>query len=165
MAKLEAAAIEAVRFQPPRYDPKILDLPPVNAVEPLVLAAKGERFFPIHPPAPDKVPEIGRFQLAPVLYPLSGNSGATLPVELPPFGAAVDEVMSSSSWRFLIRLNSEGGVAECVSLEKGSEAGASKLEKWLHRIEFKPESGRPFRWIAVGVGFTNQPVADGSDAR
>lgn len=165
MAKLEAAALEAVRFQPSRYDPKVQDLPPEDAVQPLVLAATGERFFPIRPSAPDPVPETGRFQLAPVLYPLSGIPCEALPVELPPFEASVDEAMSSASWRFLIRLNSEGGVAECVSLEKGGEAGASELEKWLHRIQFKPESGRPFRWIAVGVGFTNQPVADGTDAR
>jgi hypothetical protein len=165
MARLEAAAIEAVRFQPPRYDPKMRDLPPDDAVEPLVLAVKGERFFPIRPSAPDQVPESGRFRLAPVLYPLSGIPGEALPVALPSFDAAVDVAMSSASWRFLIRLNSEGGVVECVSLEKGGEAGALELEKWLHRIQFKPESGRPFRWIAVGVGFTNQPVADGTDAR
>ena len=39
-----------------------------------------------------------------------------------------------------------------------------RFEAWLHRIQFKPEPGKPFRWIAVGVGFTNQP-ADGTDAR
>jgi hypothetical protein len=73
--------------------------------------------------------------------------------------------MSSASWRFLVRLNPDGGVAECVSLEKGGEAGAPELEAWLHQIQFKPELGKPFRWIAVGIGFTNQPVADGPDAR
>ena len=165
MAELEAAAMEAVRFQPPRYDPKMRRS---SAGEP------GRSRWSSRPRAsafsrPRRGPGSGAgdrpFKLAPVLYPLSGIPGEALPGDLPPFDAAVDAAMSSASWRFLIRLNSEGGVAECVSLENGGESGRSELEKWLRRIQFKPEPGRPFRWIAVGVGFTNQPVADGTDAR
>ena len=164
-ATLEAAAMDEIRFQPPRYDPKMEDLPPDNAVQPLALAAKGERFFPRRAVVLENPPEVGRFKLAPVLYPLSGILGEALPVDLPPFDSAVDAAISSASWRFLVRLNLEGGVAECVSLEKGGETGGPELENWLRRVQFKSESGRPFRWIAVGIGFTNQPVADGSDAR
>lgn len=165
MAALEAAALDAVRFQPQPYVPAVADLPAGNWVPQVELAAKGQSFFPKRTPPSTNPPELAKLKLAPALYPLSGEASATLPETLPPFEAAVDGAMSSASWRFLVRLNPDGGVAECVSLEKGGEAGAPELEAWLHQIQFKPELGKPFRWIAVGIGFTNQPVADGPDAR
>ncbi len=159
---MEAKAMDAIRFQPLPYEPKMADLPPTIRVEPLNFAVKGERFFPEHPTAPDQTPDTTGLKLAPVLYPLSGEVQSG---DLPPFDAAVDAAMSSASWRFLLRLNPEGDVEESVSLENVDEAGALVLEKWLHRVQFKPEPAKPFRWIAVGVGFTNQPVTDGTDAR
>ena len=165
MAALESAARDAVRYQPPPYVPALADLPAENRLQPLELAARGQAFFPKRSPASAKPPELATRKLAPVLYSLSGGSSATLPAILPPFGAAVDGAMSSASWRFLVRLNPAGGVAECVSLEKGGEARTPELEAWLHQIQFKPEPGTSFRWIAVGIGFTNQPVGDGPDAR
>lgn len=165
MAGLESAALDAVRFQPQPYVPALADLPAGNRVQPLELAAKGQSFFPKRSPASGPAPEPAKLKLAPALYSLSGISAATLPEALPPFEAPVAGAMPSASWRFLVRLNPDGGVAECVSLEKGGEAGTPELEAWLHKIRFKPELGKPFRWIAVGIGFTNQPVADGPDAR
>jgi hypothetical protein len=165
MAALESSALDAVRFQPPPYVPALADLPAGNLVQNVELAAKGQSFFPKRNPPSAHPQEHPKLKLAPLLYPLSGISAATLPEALPPFAAAVDGAMSSASWRFLVRLNPDGGVAECVSLEKGGEPGAPELEAWLHKIPFKPELAKPFRWIAVGIGFTNQPVADGPDAR
>lgn len=162
LATLENAAMDTIRFQPPTYELDIEDLPISKPVEPLVFAAKGERYFPEHAPVSDEIPDTAGLKLAPVLYPLSGDP---IPVALPPFGAAVDAAMSSASWRFLLRLNPEGSVEESVSLENADEADALELEKWLHKIRFNPEPGKPFRWIAVGIGFTNQPVSDGTDAR
>lgn len=165
MAALESAALAALRFQPPQYVPAVADLPPGNWVPQVELAAKGQSFFPKRTPPSARPQELAMLKLAPLLYPLSGISAATLPEALPPFEAAVDGAMSSASWRFLVRLNPNGGVAECVSLEKGGEPGAPELEAWLHKIHFKSDPAKPFRWIAVGIGFTNQPVADGPDAR
>ena len=161
LAALEATAMDGIRFQPPAYEPKLEDLPPQSRIEPQEFAAKGSRFFPTRPQAPDQAPDPANLKLAPVLYPLSGEA---LPSDLPAFDAAVDAAMSAASWRFLLHLNPAGGVVECVSLENGGEPGALELEKWLRKIPFKPEPGKPFRWIAVGIGFTNQP-ADGTDAR
>jgi hypothetical protein len=158
---LENSAMTAIRFQPPAYEPQMEELPTSNRVEPLEFAAKGVRFFPEHPQPPDEIPDTTGLKPVPVLYPLSGE---TLPDDLPPFDAVVDAAMSSASWRFLLRVNSDGAVAECVSLENGDEAGAQELRKWLRQVQFKPEPGKAFRWIAVGVGFTNQPT-DGTDAR
>ena len=165
MAALESTVLDAVRFQPPPYVPAVADLPAGNWVPQVELAAKGQSFFPKRNLPSAHSQELAMLKLAPALYPLSGISAATLPETLPPFQAAVDGAMSSASWRFLVRLNPGGGVAECVSLEKGGEPGISDLEAWLHKIQFKPELAAPFRWIAVGIGFTNQPVADGHETR
>jgi hypothetical protein len=110
------------------------------------------------------VPLAGKRVLVPSLYPLSGITPAEMPQELPPFDGPVNPAMAAESWRFLLRLNAAGGVLDCVSLSGGDEAGASALEDWLRRVSFQPEPAKPTRWIAVGVGFSNQP-ADGSDAR
>lgn len=164
MPELEAAALEAVRFQPPLYVPVPEDLPADDGVQQIELAAKGRQFLPTRVPQPAAAPDLGELKIAPVLYPLSGITKEGLPTRLPPFAAPVDSAMSSASWRFLARLNADGSVAECVSLEKGGESGAPELEQWLHRIAFKPDPSKPVRWITVAVGFTNQP-ADGTDAR
>ena len=164
LAELEASAMETARFQPQPYVPQLQDLPAERGVLPLELAAKGVAFFPERVPAPVFIPDLRQWQVVPVLYPLSGVTAEELPKKLPQFGAVVDAAMSSASWRFLVRLHPDGSVAECVSLEKGGEAGAPELEKWLHKIPFQPAPATPYRWISVGVGFTNQPT-DGTEPR
>lgn len=164
LAEMEAAGMEAARYQPPPYEPRLQDLPVKNGVASLELAARGATFFPQRAAQPMVVPGFGKLKVAPVLYPLSGITAGDLPRDLPPFDAVVDSAMSSASWRFLARLNPDGGVAECVSLKKGGEAGAPELEAWLQKIRFQPDPAKPFRWISVGIGFTNQP-SDGTDAR
>ena len=157
--------MEASRFQPEPYVSPIRELPAANQLQPLELAAKGQSFFPPRAPPSSDAPALPKQKLAPTLYPLAGVSPETLPLDLPSFAGVVDGEMSASSWRFLVRLNPDGGVPECVSLvEKVGETRAPELEAWLHRLQFRPEPGKPFRWIAVGIGFTNQP-ADGTDTR
>ena len=165
LAELERSTMQAARFQPEPYVSPIRELPAENQLQSLEFAAKGQSFFPQRSPASTALPAPAELKLAPRLFPLAGISHETMPLVLPPFDGAVDAEMSSSSWRFLVRLNPDGGVAECVSLvEKVGEVQTPELEAWLHRIEFKAEPGQAFRWIAVGVGFANQP-ADGTDAR
>ena len=165
LAELERSAMEAARLQPEPYVSPIRDLPAENQLESLELAAKGESFFPQRSPALVDTSALPKLKLAPTLYPLAGISSESLPLDLPPFNGLVDGEMSSSSWRFLVRLNPEGGVVECVSLvEEVGETRAAEMEEWLRRVQFKPKSGEPFRWIAVGIGFLKQP-ADGPDAR
>jgi hypothetical protein len=161
---LEASALAVARYQPPAYVPEIKDIAPAELTRPLQLAARGESFFPERRMPPVAVPEVDKMKIAPVLHALSGVTRETLPIDLPTFTAGVDSTMSSAQWRFLLRLNGDGSVAECVSLEKGGDPGASALEAWLQRIIFKPDATKAARWISVGVGFTNQP-ADGTDAR
>ena len=165
LAEIERQAMDAARYQPPVYVPEIRDLPDENRVQPVVLAPRGEVFYPPRKPAADVAPDPSKLKLKPVLYPLSANAGGILPADpLPALEAVVDDSFSSPSWRFLLCLNAAGGVTECISLGKGGEPAADALEAWLQRLAFKPDSGKPARWIALGVGFTNQP-ADGPDAR
>lgn len=161
---MEMEAMNAVRFQPQPYVPALRDLPAENQLRPLELAATGELVFPKRGSVPLTTTDPAKLKFAPALHPLSGITRETLPADLPPFNATVTAAMSSASWRFLVRLTAEGTVAECVSLEKGGEAGAPELGAWLQRVQFKPDPEKPVRWMAVGVGFTNQP-ADGTDAR
>lgn len=164
LAELETSAMNAIRYQRPPYVPALQDLPQANQLQASQLAAKGELFFPKRSPVPSPAPDLAKLKLAPALYPISGISNEQIPRELPSFMPAVDAAMSSASWRFLVRLNPEGVVAECVSLEKGGESGAPELEAWLHRVQFKLDPAKPVRWIALGIEFTNQ-AADGTDAR
>lgn len=163
LAVMEVNAMHEIGFQRQNYLPALQDLPAENQLQPLRFASKGELFFPKRSPLPSAAPDLAKLKLAPALYPLSGISKDLLPRDLPSFTPPVDAAMSSASWRFLVRLNPEGVVAECVSLEKGGEPGALELETWLHRIPFKPDPAKSFRWIAVGIEFTNQH-ADGPDA-
>lgn len=164
MASLEAEAI-AASWQPAKpYVPILRDLPKKNSILPMELAAKGETFFPKRQLATRAAPDTTKLKPTPTIYPLSGVPSEAIPTKLPPFSGTVDSAMTSASWRFLVRLNPDGGVAECVSLEKGSEKGAPELETWLHSIQFQSVSQKPFRWIAVGIYFSNQP-ADGTNAR
>ena len=140
MAELESSAMETSRFQPAPYVSPIRELPAPNQLQPLELAAKGQSFFPPRATPATDAPAPPKLKLAPALYPLAGISQETLPRDLPPFDGVLDGEMSATSWRFLLRLNPDGGVAECVSLvEKVGEARAPELEAWLHRIPFKPE--------------------------
>ncbi len=164
MAAVEAEAMAATRQAKP-YVPRLRDLPKEKRSVPMELAAKGEPVFPKRQSVARAAPDPAKMRLVPTIYPLSGIPVEAIPAELPPFTGALDSAMTAASWRFLVRLNAQGGVAECVSLEKGGEAGALELETWLHGIQFLTTSEKAFRWIAVGIGFSNQPAADGPDNR
>lgn len=162
--KLEEASMASAKFQPPLYQPKVDSIPFENEIKPEDFAAKGERSFPIYQQAPIHAPELVPQQLAPVLSAFSEASEETFPDYFPTFEGQVDETMAAVTWRFLLRINSAGKVVEAVSIEKGGEAGALALEKWLRQISFRPVTGKSFRWISVGIGFTNQAI-HGTDPR
>jgi len=159
---LEQAALAGTRWSPPSYIPVLRDLP-IDPTPPLAFAAQGKATLPKLRREPLAGPAVGKLRLAPGLYPLSGITAAAMPRELPPFDEAADAALTAAPWRFLLRLNAAGNVLEGVSLAGGDEGGLPALEAWLRRVSFNPAPDMPSRWIAVGVGFTNQP-ADGPDA-
>lgn len=162
-AALEQEFLGAARGSPPPYVPSLRDLPEPKD-PPLQLAAKGEPVLPKRLPAASTAPLPGKLKLVPVISPLSGITSADLPTALPPLTDPVNATMTAASWRFLLRLDAAGHVWDCVSLAGGDEAGPSPIEAWLRRLTFKPEPATPARWIAVGVGFANQPTTDGTES-
>jgi hypothetical protein len=130
----------------------------------LRLTTSGEPVLPKRRPPTADSKAMVKLTPAPVIYPLSGIRADDVPRDLPPMDAAVDATMTAESWRFLLRLDATGHVSDCVSLAGSEEAGTAPMEAWLRRVTFKPEAGKPSRWIAVGVGFANQPATDGTDA-
>lgn len=162
-AALERAAFDDARWTPPPYVPVLRNLPD-EVTPPVPLAVKGEAILPKLSPESVAAPLAVKLSLAPELYPLSGITAAAMPRDLPPFDGVVNATLTAEPWRFLLRLDAAGVVRDCVSLAGGDEAGPPPLEGWLRRVSFTPETGKPSRWIAVGVGFTNQP-ADGPDTR
>ncbi len=163
LAEIEANSMDQAVFRPPPYVPELRDLTPKNEVAAIPLAAKGVAFFPDRKAAPSEPPNAAKLKPAPSLQAFSGITAAGLPHDLPAFESAVDSAMAGAAWRFLLRLNAGGSVIDCVSLEKGTEAGSAELEAWLRRATFVPDPTKPSRWIAVGVSFSNQ-AADGTDA-
>ncbi len=152
------------RWQPEPYVPMLRELPDENALRRTRLARPGESVLPDRRKSTPVARPMGKPTLVPTLYPLSGIAVDALPRDLPAFDHPVDAAMAAEPWRFLLRLNAAGGVIESVSLSGGEAAGAAVLDGWLRRVTFPPEPTTPDRWIAVGLGFSNQ-TADGTDAR
>lgn len=159
---IEQVAWQAARWRPPPYVPPLRELPDETA--PPRLAKPGSPVLPTREASAEPVRSAGKRLLVPTLYPLSGITRAEMPQELPPFDGEVAPAMTAQSWRFLLRVNAAGGVLDCVSLTGGDEPGKASLEAWLRRVPFQPGRAGATRWIALGLGFSNQPD-DGSDAR
>lgn len=159
---IEQVAFQAARWRPPPYKPGLRELPDEPAFP--RLAKPGVPVLPTRQPPVNPVPLAGKRVLVPALYPLSGISRAEMPKELPSFDGEVLPAMAAAPWRFLLRVDAAGGVLDCVSLTGGDEPGKAVLEGWLRRVSFQPGPAGATRWIALGLGFTNQP-ADGTDAR
>jgi hypothetical protein len=162
-AALEKEALEGVGRSIPAHVPVLRDLPD-DMIPPLRLAARGELTFPGRRSVVPEISAPGKLAPAPVIYPLSGIGFAEIPRELPPMEGAADAAMTAETWRFLVRIDAAGHVMDCVSLAGGDEEGRFPLDAWLRRVMFPKKPGSPPRWIAVGVGFANQPAADGTES-
>lgn len=162
-AALEQEVLAAASWSPPPYVPVVRQLPE-EASAPIRLAARGEAVLPKRRPASVETRDPVKLTLAPEISPLSGIRAEEIPRDLPPFDTPVDAAMTTETWRFLVRLDAAGHVWDCVSLAGGDENGPSPMETWLRQVTFNPAPAQPSRWIAVAVGFANQPTTDGTDA-
>jgi hypothetical protein len=160
---LEQAVMAATISPPPAYVAGLRELPDAGTPS-LRLAPRGEPVFPRHRASGDIPAPSGKPSLMPVLYPLAGIGFPEIPRELPQLETAADDAMTAGTWRFLIRLDAAGQVTECLSLAGGGEAGLPSIEAWLRRVTFPPTPRGAPRWVGLGVGFTNQPSTDGTDA-
>jgi hypothetical protein len=161
---LEQAMMASTALSAPVYLPQIEPLPPRCETQSFALGAKGESFFPERAQTSTPALEHLPLKLAPVIYPLAGIMEQEMPSVLPPFEEEVNAEMSSASWRFLVLLNLQGRVVESVSLENSGTASAASLGKWLQGVHFQVVPKPAFRWISLGIDFTNQST-DGTDSR
>jgi hypothetical protein len=160
-AETSALIASALRWTPPVYQPKLLDLP-AGAASPVKLAAAGEPVFPKRSMPPAEPPPLVVRQV-PVLSPLSAGASRWMPRELPEFSDPVPAGSIGKPLRFLLRLDPSGRVLDAQPLVDLENDMPSPLP-WLRRVTFAPEPNKPSRWIAVDLSFANQ-AADGPDAR
>jgi hypothetical protein len=80
-----------------------------------------------------------------------------IPKDLPAYEGKVDATMQADSLRFMIHLDAEGAVLECVALSGGDtpEATAS-LTSWVRGIRFLRNPGAAPAWAALRIRFLNQ---------
>jgi len=162
MALLEAQVMASSRLPRETYIPQLKTLPEVNMVDLRNSSPSPEMTFPKSVAATQTPQEVRKMKLAPQLYPLSGIAGQELPATLPNFLTAIDGAMASTPWRFLLQLDPQGRVTECLSLGKGGDPGALELRQWLSSLTFQADEAQASRWISLGLGFTNQ-ADDGPD--
>jgi len=74
------------------------------------------------------------------------------PTVLPEFIGELDPTTAAVSWRFLVQINPDGRVEQCLMLNASSEAGGEPLEQWLRGVKFGPSAAKA-GWIGVGILF------------
>lgn len=163
----EQAVFQATEWSPPAYIQELARLP---AEKPAAMPLVSPRMQPIRAPrssSPITESVVIPLVLKPRIHPLAGLSFDELPSDLPDFGD-VDPLMASEAWRFLLYIDDNGRIQECISLTGGDEEGTKRGERiatWLRGVSFPlPETEIP-RWFSVGVGFANSPAIHGPDAR
>ena len=155
-------AYQKVRWQPPIYAPTLKPLP--DEPSPIWSATIGEPVLPNRPLVIASVIQGGHQELNIELRPLSRNAISALPTEVPPFDGELPPAAQAFTWRFLLRLNAQGAVLDCISLAGGDDQPRNILQSWLRRIPFQPAESPNDRWVAVGLGFTYQQI-DGTNTR
>ncbi|MEY5019352.1 MAG: hypothetical protein RLZ22_440 [Verrucomicrobiota bacterium] len=156
VAKLQQTALEAMRFSPPPYAPKLRPLHESAAVETPSLAPVGEAMLPRR-----SLPTIETMQKMesrpqPVLTPISGISEGDMPRELPEFAMQINGKSLRDSWRFMIHADANGRVLDCIALNGGESTATAALVEWLRKVEFAPSTKSATRWFAVDLGIINQ---------
>jgi hypothetical protein len=160
----EAAAIRSATLQRQPHDPQLLNFPAPPPLRLPTLAEKGERFFPKPTPQDRPEPAAKPWKTLPFIQPLAALPEGSLPESMPAFTGSIDAETAAESWRFLIRLRPDGGVAECLPLTGAGLPGGDSLVAWLRSIKFSPALHATHPWLALAIGFTNQ-AADGPDPR
>lgn len=161
-ADLERGIAAATSVTLPPREARLRDLPPLPAT-PVPLAAKGQAVLPDRPvEVPESLPA-GKLRLVPSLFPLSPLGGASMPADLPPFSGELKATAAANRqfarWQFLLRLDADGRVLECLSQNPADEDG-TVLAGWLKGVAFDPKLAHDGGWFAVAVRLTNQ--ADGT---
>lgn len=145
------------------HQPRLLAFPEPPAKPPR-LARRGEPVLPERPLAVAPSPDPGPRQMVPVVSALDGIKAAELPAQLPTFEGELGAQLAGGQWRYLMELDDQGRVRQCVAMAGGAAPHPPLLRTWLHSLVFRTaprEEGR--RWVAIAVGFENRKSEDGAD--
>lgn len=151
----EQLALLSARLEP--YQPKLRPWQDPPAQVPSLTRPGAAVLPPLSEPEVP-TPPTAAGSLRPVIWPLSGLSAEEIPKELPAYEGKVDATMQTDSLRFMIHLDAEGAVLECIALSGGDtpEATAS-LTAWIRGIQFLRQPGAASAWAALRIRFLNQP--------
>jgi hypothetical protein len=152
--QLEEAALASLQTNGTRR-PELHEWPAEPAVIATPVAMKGQRVLP-------------KVDWKPVLPPIrtgDARKGWDLelqrltvlpddawPMVLPEFTGELDPTAAAASWRFLVQVDPDGRVEQCLMLNASSEAGGTVLEQWLRGVRFGPSAAKA-GWIGVGILF------------
>jgi hypothetical protein len=92
----------------------------------------------------------------PMLTPISGISAAEMPRALPEFSGEINGKSLRDSWRFMIHVDADGRVLDCIALNGGESSATSALAEWLRQVEFQPSPHAAAHWFAIDLGIINQ---------
>lgn len=149
--QLARLAMVAEPYQPLLRDwqPQVFPVPALSQPGAMVLPP-----LPVIDVVPPPPPP-GRPQ--PVIWPLSGLSPTEVPADLPAYEGPVDAAMQSDSLRFMIQLDGQGNVLECVALSGAdTPEGTAFLAAWVRGIRFLRISEEGPAWAALRIRFLNQ---------
>lgn len=156
VVKLQQAALDAIRFSPPPYVPTLRPLRETSTIATPSLAPAGEAVFPRRPLPAIETPVKSESRPQPMLTPISGISAAEMPRALPEFSAEINGKSLRDSWRFMIHVDVNGRVLDCIALSGGESLATSALGDWLRQVAFQTGSHAADRWFAIDLEIINQ---------
>jgi hypothetical protein len=156
VVKLQQAALDAIRFSPPPYAPTLRPLRETSTIATPSLAPAGEAVFPRRLLPAIETPLKSESHPQAMLTPISGISAAEMPRALPEFSVEISGKSLRDSWRFMIHVDANGRVLDCIALNGGESPATSALTEWLRQVEFQPGTHAAARWFAIDLGIINQ---------
>ena len=156
LLRLQQAALDAIRFSPPPYAPTLRSLRETSSIDTPRLAPAGEAVLPRRALPAIAAPLTSESRPRPMLTPISGIRAEEMPRELPEFSVEINGKSLRDSWRFMIHVDPNGRVLDCVALNGGESTATSALAVWLRQVEFRPSADAAARWFAIDLGIVNQ---------
>lgn len=153
--KLRQTALDAIRFSPSPYALKLRPLLETSMLETPSLAPAGEAVFPRRPLPAIAAPSKSESRPQPMLTPISGISIAEMPSRLPELSAEIVDKALRDSWRFMIHVDPNGRVLDCIALNGTESPATNAIGEWLRQVEFQMQPADD-RWFAVDLGIINQ---------
>lgn len=139
------------------YEIEMRSLEPDSAAANQRIAVQGQRYLPKIFKSPPAVTEPGKSALGrkPILIPYTKESEKWLPAEIPEFQAVAKGEADVSGWRFVLNLNGQGRVVECIAINGGDDEGLTEITAWLKGLQFQQAEEKE-RWLGLRVELLNQ---------